>query len=152
MINILEKKESKKQRLSKIISLATGEFNEEFGPKPNVKCKQIGFLYRASFKKEGQHFKVYYDEQAKQVGPVVHKSFVDLPATAQEYIHSNYKGYETKEVLYFDDNELNETDMILYGKQFDDFDSYFVELKKGHKKIVLRINPPGEVSFFKQLS
>jgi hypothetical protein len=146
------KKETKKQKLNEIIAQASDEFNEEFGPEPDVKWKKEGLFYRARFSKEGQHFKVYYDEQAKQVGSISRKSFAELPANAQQYIDSAYKGFKKKNVLYFDDNELNETDMILYGKQFEDMDSYFVELKKGHKKIVLKINTTGEVSFFKQLS
>lgn len=38
--------------------------------------------------------------------------------------------------------------MILYGQQFADEDNYFVELVKGSKKIVLRSNMAGDVSFF----
>lgn len=59
-----------------------------------------------------------------------------------------YKGYTADAVIYFDDNEYNDTDMILYGQQFADEDNYFVELVKGSKKIVLRSNMAGDVSFF----
>ena len=41
--------------------------------------------------------------------------------------------------------------MTLYGTQFDDEDSYFVEMQKGDKKIVLKVKMDGEVFFFKQL-
>ena len=53
--------------------------------------------------------------------------------------------------MFFDDNELNETDMILWAIQFDDKDLYFVELAKDANKIIVMCNLEGEVSFFKQL-
>ena len=53
--------------------------------------------------------------------------------------------------MFFDDNEWNETDMILYGNQFADADNYFVELKKDNKEIILQVNPIGNVSILKQL-
>jgi hypothetical protein len=145
------KRDSKRQKLNNISMQARDQFVEEFGAVPDVKWMKTAIFYRASFRKEGQHFKVYYDEQAKQVGTLSPRSFHDLPANAQQYINSTYKGFKKKNVIYFDDNELNQTDMLLYGKQFENMDSYFVELKKGSQKIVLKVNTTGEVVFFKQL-
>jgi hypothetical protein len=41
--------------------------------------------------------------------------------------------------------------MILYGIQFDDVDSYFVELQKGTKKLVVQVLMDGQVMFFTDL-
>ena len=51
-------------------------------------------------------------------------------------------------VVKYDDNESNDTDMILYGTAFNDADNYFVELKNDSEAIVVKVDLPGEVSFF----
>jgi len=102
----------------------------------------------ATFTKDGVQQSAYYDADAQLVGTTMHKTYADLPAKAKETIAKKYKGYTADDVIYFDDNEYNDTDMILYGQQFDDEDNYFVELVKDTKKIVLRSNMAGDVSFF----
>ena len=94
----------------------------------------------------------YYDPDSKLVGTVENKTFADLPKQGQEYIHKHYSDYTPGDVIFFDDNELNETDMILYGLQFEDKDSYFIEMKKPGKKIVLQVLKDGDVSYFTQLT
>ena len=54
-------------------------------------------------------------------------------------------------VIYFDDNESNDLDMVLYKTAFDDADNYFVVLKKGNEEIILRSDLAGTVSYFKKL-
>lgn len=92
--------------------------------------------------------KAYYDADAKLIGTVFQKNVTDLPATAVNNIKKNYKDYTVTRVIMFDDNENNESDMWLYGQQFADADNYFVELAKGPKKEVVKVNLDGEVSFF----
>jgi len=41
--------------------------------------------------------------------------------------------------------------MMLYGKQFEDADNYFVELTKGAKKIIVQVDSQGLVFFFTEL-
>jgi hypothetical protein len=38
--------------------------------------------------------------------------------------------------------------MLLYGLQFDDMDNYFVEISRGTRNIVLRVDTTGYVEFF----
>lgn len=102
----------------------------------------------ATFTKDGMQQSAYYDADAQLVGTTMHKTYADLPAKARETIEKKYGGYTADDIIYFDDNEYNDTDMILYGQQFDDEDNYFVELIKGSKKIVLKSNMAGDVSFF----
>jgi hypothetical protein len=54
-------------------------------------------------------------------------------------------------VIFYDDNEHNDNDMMLYGIQFEDEDNYFVELSKGSKQIVLQVTPEGNIFFFTEL-
>ena len=69
-----------------------------------------------------------------------------------EKIKSEYKDYTIGDVTFFNDNELNDSDMILWGLQFDDSDLYFVELTKGSSKIIVQVDAESRVSFFKELS
>jgi hypothetical protein len=105
----------------------------------------------ASFTENGQKMEAFYDYDANPVGTTAVKTFADLPAKAQNEIKSKYKDYSIGQVLFFDDNEWNETDMIMYGSQFNDADNYFVEQTKGNDKIVVRVDVPGYVYFFTKL-
>ena len=66
-------------------------------------------------------------------------------------INIQYSNYNIGDIIFFDDKELNETDMVLFDNQFDDIDSYFVELKKDNHKIVLEVSIEGDVSYFIRL-
>lgn len=64
---------------------------------------------------------------------------MDLPEKAKEYISNKYNGHIASNVLFLDNNESIETDMILYNTQFSPEDYYFVELSNGFEGIVLQI-------------
>jgi hypothetical protein len=93
----------------------------------------------------------FYDIDGNLVGTTESKTFADIPLKAQQKIKEKYGDYETGPVIFFDDNETNSTDMILWSTQFDDEDNYFVEMNKGTKKIILEVDLNGGVSFFKEL-
>ena len=80
---------------------------------------------------------------------VLGDTIADLGKTAE--IKKKYPGYKVENVIFFDDNEANDTDMMLYGIQFEDADNYFVELSKNNQTLVVQVNPFGEVFFFKQV-
>ena len=102
----------------------------------------------ATFVKHGKTMTAYYDEQANLVGTTSDKAFTDIPVKAQQYIKKKYAGYKVNGVVFYDDNEANETDMVLYNQQFDDEDSYMVELQNAKETIVLHVNMGGDVGFF----
>ena len=146
-----ERKELKKLKGSNVSELTKTHFYTDFGDVPNVDWKRIDTFDQASFTQNGQKMKAFYDEDANLVGTTSVKSFADLPEKGQKEIKTKYKGYTPGPVIFYDDNEVNETDMILYGTQFDDADNYFVELTKGAEKIIVMVNPTGYTSFFKKL-
>lgn len=117
----------------------------------NAAWKRTRNFDEASFTKDGKVITAFYDWDSKLVGTVSPKSFSDLPVAAQEYINSKYSGWAKNDVILFDDNELNESDMLLYGKQFDDADNYFIELSKDNQKIVLESSMMGNVSYFTKI-
>jgi hypothetical protein len=131
---------------------AKSAFSSDFMGATNVQSRRIGTFDEFSFtSKDGQKMKAFYDFDNKLVGTTQPKTFADLPVKAQEQIKKEYKDYTVGPVIFYDDNEANPTDMILYGVQFEDADNYFVELTKGDKKLVLHVSPMGSVFFFADL-
>lgn len=129
------------------------QFVSDFGDLPVTKWERKKNYDKASFTKDGKDMQAYYDADASLIGTTSYATFTDLPEIAQKFINTKYKDYtKSNKIIFFDDNELNETDMLLYDEQFDDADNYFMELSKNNKTIVLRIDTAGGVYFFKQLN
>lgn len=105
----------------------------------------------ATYQQNGVTLQAYYDADSKLVGTITNKTFTDLPIKAQNYINKKYAGYNKSNVILYDDNEFNSTDMMMYDIQFDDVDNYFVELTKDDKTLVLMVHMNGDVSFFKEI-
>jgi hypothetical protein len=147
-----EKKELRKLEAgSSVSTLTKNAFFVDFGNIPDVKWKRAVFLDEAVFNKDGKEMKAYYDFYSKLVGTTSIKTFSDIPLNAQKDIKAKYKDYAIGSVVFYDDNEANDTDMLLWDTQFSDADNYFVELSKDKKNIVLQVNAEGEVFFFKEL-
>ena len=147
-----EKKELRKLEGKEVSYHTQDQFARDFGDIPGVKWTRSAYYDVAVFTKDGQTSKAYYDYDSELVGTTTLKTFEDIPLKAQNYINQKYKGYSKDAIILFDDNELNETDMIMYDQQFEDADNYFVELNNGSKRIVLQVDMKGNVSFFRQLS
>ncbi len=153
------KKEAKAERVAlkklegaDVSTVARNNFSSDFKDAKNVEWKRVDTYDKASFTtKDGKKMSAFYDFDGKLVGTTQFKTFADVPENGQKDIKKNYKDYTIGQVVFYDDNENNDTDMILYGVQFEDQDNYFVELTKGTNKIVVQVNPTGEVFFFKQL-
>jgi hypothetical protein len=131
---------------------AMDSFSTDFPGAKDAVWTRVGTFDEASFtSKDGQKMKAFYDYNAKLVGTTTHKTFADVPESGQKEIKKGYKDYTVGQVVFFDDNEANDTDMILYNTQFDDEDNYFVEMIKGTKKVILQVKSNGQVFFFKEL-
>lgn len=126
-------------------------FAGDFPNAANASWKREKFFDVVGFTLNGVPETAYYDINSELVGTIVTKSFTDLPRSAQKDINKHYAGYQKGRVIMFDDNEYNDTDMELYGVQFEDADNYFIELKKGAKDIVLQVTPEGGVYFFSEI-
>lgn len=134
-----------------VSEISKNSFAEDFGDIPNVKWERVGPFDVATFVKNGKEMVANYDIDGKLVGTTQAATLAEIPASAQKEIKSKYKDYKIVNIIFYDDNEANDTDMVLYGVQFEDADNYFVEMTKGTSKIVLKVSPQGEVIFFKQL-
>jgi hypothetical protein len=154
------KKEVKTERVAlrklegtNVSVLAKNNFSKDFSDAKNVQSKRVNTFDEFLFTdKNGQEMKAYYDYEGNLVGTTQNKTFADIPAKAQKEIKARYKEYNIGDVTFFDDNEYNDTDMVLWGLQFDDKDLYFVELTKGTSKIIVQVDTEARVSLFKKLS
>ena len=146
-----ERKALRKLERNEVNAVSKSSFFADFGDVPDVKWTKAEYLDEARFTKDGKQLTAFYDYDGKLVGITQVKTFADLPPKGQKAINNKYKDYSVGPVIFFDDNEFNDTDMLLYGIQFQDEDNYFVELTKGTSKIIVRVDPRGIVYFFKQL-
>jgi len=149
-----EKKEDRKA-LRKLkeneVSGRTEEaFISDFGNIAVTNWQRLDYFDEADFIKDGQAMSAFYDEDANLVGTATTKTFEDLPEQAQEYINKKYSDYNIGAVIFYDDNEQNQRNMELYNLQID-ADSYFVELKKDNKEIVVQVTENGDVSYYTRL-
>ena len=141
----------KKLEGTNVSKMAKESFQSDYGNIQNVQWKRNGTFDEAEFTRDGKKITAFYDIEGKMVGTTQQANWSDLPAKVQAEIKTTYKDYTVGPVIFFDDNEANETDMVMYGIQFDDADTYLVELVKGTKKIVVQVDKQGMVNFFKQL-
>lgn len=150
-----EKKELKKElralRSNGVSDRAKEAFAINFGDVPNARWERQTDFDEVSFTKDGQQMSAFYDADGRLVGVTMPKTFEDLPAAGQKNIKTKYAAYQVGDVYLYDDDENNETDMVLYHKRFADEDSYFVELKKDGITTIVRVNKDGAVFFYKQL-
>ena len=137
--------------LEKFSNQTRANFYSDFGYIPISNWESTDQFDKISFMKNDVLYTAYYDLNSELVGTISAASVADLPAHALQDINKKYSGYTVGNVVFYDDNESNQTDMMYYGQQFDDEDKYFVELQNDKNKIVVQVNTIGEVSFFRTL-
>ncbi len=148
----IKKVSLKKHESTMVGDIDKSQFYSDFGKIANVQWQRTPYFDEATFTKDGKTMTAYYDYDEDLVGTTSVAKFSDLPASGQKEIQKIYKGYKIGPVIFFDDNEANDTDMLLYGTQFEDEDSYFVELTNTNNKIVVHVTSDGNVYYFKQLT
>ena len=145
------KRDLTEMELKNFSNQTRANFYTDFGYIPINNWEVTDLFDKISFMKNDVTYTAYYDVNSELVGTISNASVTDLPAHALQDINKKYKGYTIGNVVFYDDNESNETDMMYYGQQFDDEDKYFVELQNDKEKIVVQVNTVGEVSFFRTL-
>lgn len=146
-----ERKALRKLKGNEVSQMARDNFNSDFGNVQNAMWKREGTYDQVTFTQDGHKKTAFYDEQSGLVGVSQTKAFTDLPARAQQDIKTKYQDFKIGQVIFYDDNEAIDTDMILFGTQFEHADNYFVELTKADKTIVLQVTMSGEVIVFKRV-
>ena len=131
--------------------MAKENFRSDFSNVSDVHWKRNGTFDEASFMRGGKQMTAFYDIEGRLVGSTRAATLKELPSKAVKEIGIRYKNYTVGPIIFFKDNENNDTDMILYGVQFDDADTWLVELTKGADRIIVQANKYGEVSYFSKL-
>ncbi|ULQ55823.1 hypothetical protein KJS94_14330 [Flavihumibacter rivuli] len=145
-------KEMARLKGNEVSYLARENFKKDFGEVNGVNWERTDYLDKATFVRDGKQEAAYYDIDGSLVGTVVKKEYSALPANAQKMIEKRFAGYSKGDVILFNDNEINETDMVLYGEQFDDQDNYFIELFQPGKRVILKVDKSGNVYTFKTMN
>lgn len=147
-----ERKEARAEARNEVSSRSKDSFYADFGQVNDVHWSRGPQFDEATFTKDGQKLTAFYDNNFMLVGTTANKKFADIPEKAQKDIEKHFKGYAVGAVVEYKDNENNNTNMLLYGTQFEDADHYFVTVSKGKEANVLMIKDDGEVSFFRNIS
>lgn len=130
--------------------LAQTAFYQDFREATDAHWTPGRTMDRVDFVLNGRNLSAYYDQQANLIGTTSQRAWEDLPDRARKEITKRYPGYTPRDVIFFEDNTYNETDMILYDNRFDDADNYFVQLSDGARELVLQVSPEGNISVFRE--
>lgn len=126
-------------------------FMQDFPHIKPEKSERLDNFDEFNFVQNGNKMSAFYDAKSTLVSTTQKKSYEDLPENSREYIAKHFKDYAPLSVLFLDDNESNDTDMILFNNQFYSTDSYFVEMTDGFKTIVLQVELDGRVNYFTRI-
>jgi hypothetical protein len=146
-----ERKEIRKEDRNLVSDMSMENFFSDFGKIANVEWEKGQFLDEALFTKDGHQYRAFYDRDSKLVGTTTEKTIADLPKNAQKDIKKQFGDYSIDKVIFFEDNQMNDQDMLLYNTQFEDADNYFVELSNEKRNIIIQVTPEGDVFFFNSL-
>ena len=142
------RRERRAENHSEVSDLTKNQFVTDFPDAKNARFVKTKNFDEVAFMSGKKKLSAYYDYDSKLVGTTQKKPLrIYLRMHKRKSLKSMQTTLSTA-VIKFDDNESNETDMIMYGTSFDDADNYFVELKNDSKAIVVKVDLSGEVSFF----
>jgi hypothetical protein len=150
-LSVSKKRDLSELELKNFSTQTRANFYADFGYIPITNWEITDQFDKISFMKNNILYTAYYDSNSELVGTISIASVSDLPAHALQDISKKYNGYTVGNIVFYDDNESNQTDMMYYGQQFDTEDKYFVELQNDKEKIVVQVNTVGDVSFFRTL-
>ncbi len=126
-------------------------FDIDYPKASDVAWEKTGSFDQANFVSNGQKKSAYFDMDGNLVGTTTSVKLSDLPEKAQRILQNKYSDYTVGPILYFEDNDQNDANMVLWATEFDSQNLYFAELDKGGDKIVVEISPSGDVSYFTKI-
>jgi hypothetical protein len=146
-----DRRELRRLEGTKVSDLSMKSFKTDFEKAMNVKWVRTPNYDIATFNLKKHELKAYYDSDGQLVGTTEYKTMDDLPDHGIKVLKTKYKDYTIGPILYFDNNEINRSPMLLWGTEIEDQSSFFVELAKGTQKMVVYVDQGGNVKPFKQL-
>ncbi len=146
------RKEERQRKKEEVSYFTKEQFDMDFPDAENTHFYMGKYFEEVFFSRQDKAYTAFYDNNNRLAGTTMVTQFDELPANAQKMIGKKYNNYTVNQVILFDDNEMNDTDMWMYETSFADEDTWFVELQKDTKRIALQVNKDGMVSFFRELS
>jgi len=146
-----DRRELRRLEGTKVSSSSIKSFKVDFANASNVNWNRTPNYDIATFTLKGQELKAYYDSESQLVGTTQYKTIEDLPEKGQKILRAKYKDYSVGKIMFFNNNDLNRSPMLLWGTEIVDQSSFFVELANGTKKMVVYVDQGGNVKPFKQL-
>ena len=126
------------------------QFRDDFAMTPE-KWKRSDHYDEAVFMKDRQQYVAYYDFNSNLVGTTTVKEFSDLPRPGQKNIKEEYSGYKIGPVILFHDYNITSDGIKAFWPEYRFANNYFVELMKGKDKILVQVNPQGDIYFFRDV-
>lgn len=152
MVKKEERREKRKIEDAEVSSRSKDSFSSDFAGITGVNWTKGDPYDEARFIKNGENTTAYYDFDGNLVGTTTIKKFSDLPAAGQKEIKKRYKDQVVETVIFLDDNENNDNDILLRGTPYEGPDHYFVSMRGAGKETVVMVSPDGNVSFFKEIT
>jgi hypothetical protein len=141
----------REQALTEPMYQTQQQFERDFPKATHVTWSRSEFEKASFLNEDGLAMSAFYDYENNLVGTTFFTDYSVIPEKAQKAIAKAYGGYTVGPVVMFDDNENNETDMLMFGTPFENRDNYFIELKKEGRKIIVESDMAGNVSWFREL-
>lgn len=146
-----DRRELRRLEGTKVSNVSMKNFKIDFSKASDVKWVRTTSYDIATFLLKGKELKAYYDSDGSLVGTTQYKTIEDLPEKGQKILRNKYKDYSIGKIMFFNNNDINRSPMLLWGTEIVDQSSYFVELANGSKKLIVYVDPGGNVKPFKQL-
>lgn len=147
MVREVREEKEEIRELNNIPEAVSQKFKDNFSKAQNVAWSAPEGFYEVDFTLKNKPESAYYDYNGHLIGIGHFLTYGDLPAKARKRIARDYKGYTPVRTMFYDDNEDNYINMLVFEQPIDR-DSYITELKKGKHHVVLQIDTDGEVSLF----
>lgn len=128
---------------ARVSSRVSRQFESDFVTAQNVNWTVNGNLEKADFTVNGEKMTAFYNATGEYLGLTHEVNAQAIPAKAMKQINEDYKGYAVKEVIVYQTNEAVNPDIEPV--------SYFVDLTKDSKEILVRITNAADLEFFKQV-
>lgn len=148
----IKREEKEKRRKEKdaleVSSAVMNSFYSQFPDAEIVNWSKIKGYAVADFYSGNSERMAFFDFNNQLVGTGKYISFNRLPKNSIKEIKKNYNNYAFDSVIQYNDNELNDNDLNLFGITLDS-DGYYALMKdkSNGKEIVLHITPQGDASF-----
>lgn len=136
---------------SEVPGITQSRFTEQYGDVPGVYWRRDNYFDVATFTKDGRVLKAYFDNESEWVGTENQETFANIPQKAKDRIQKEYPGYSVDDVIFYTDNLERDGNIFLFGNEMESASNYFVELNNAGKRIIVKVTPDGDVSFFKEL-